>query len=163
MKSVLCIGIIAILGYVGYCLSGFYIQRKKFFQSLLSFILGIKSDINFSSKNLNDILSKVNYAGRDFNTLISNYKDMLQAAGNESAEKLFNNITILNQEEKEDIFIFFSKLGKLDVFNQIDSIESFICVVKKHYDEATCECKKYSTLYIKLGIIIGAFISLIII
>ena len=165
IKVILCFVVIGLCGFIGYGVSNYYIQRKKFFFSNSNFLNTLKTDISFSAKKLEKII-KENFL---LQNLCKNYKIMLQnflncLEQNEQLEKenLFKGITILSEQEKESIYCFFKKLGKLDSLSQIEEIDKVFNVNNGYYEQAKDDSKKYSTLYIKLGIIIGAFVALMI-
>lgn len=166
IKLILCIAIIALCGFIGYGISSHYSDRKKFFFSLTNFLNSLKTNIEFSATNLKKILMaelKQNTKSKDFCKMIENYLMSLDCGDEFIKETLFNNIKILTEEEKECIFYFFKKLGKVDSFSQIEEIDKLFKVNGIYYSDAKEESKKYGSLYIKLGIIIGAFIALMII
>ncbi len=163
MKVILCIGVIIVCAYIGYSISKTYIMRKKFFFCLSSFLSQVRREINFSSRKLEEFLCNCDANSKEFNMLVSNYKKLLLLGESINEKTLFADILILSQQEKDCILDFFKSLGKLDVYNQVNTIDNFNKVIQDYYTAAMEESKKYSTLYIKLGIIVGAFIALIII
>lgn len=166
IKAILCIAIIVLCGAVGFGVSGYYTQRKKFFFDLLNFLNSLKTDICFSAKDLKKILYEcMNQVGinKDFKLLLKNYTNLLDNNVEVIKENLFKDIKILAEQEKESIYQFFCKLGKLDSFTQSEEIEKLLKINDLYFLDAKDESIKYSSLYIKLGVIIGAFIALIII
>lgn len=165
MKIFLVIALIVICGIIGVGISGVYKQRKKFFDSFLFFLLNLKTDIGFSANKLTEIISveKENCNNKDFRTLLTNYYDILNSGEKVSKELLFNNVKIINEQEKDDMFMFFKQLGKTDIYSQIDIIKNKIETTKTMCDKLKKECEKYCPLYTKLGILAGLFLALIII
>lgn len=163
MKIVLVVGIIILFGFIGFSISKHYKERKRFFFEFNNFLLTLKTDINFSSKKLEQILETNSWQCQDIKKLISNYRKMLNFNVGISEDELFTGISILNKQERESIFLFFKSLGKVDIYNQIEIIESFNKSCAEYYRLANDECKKYCGLYTKLGIIIGSFVALMII
>jgi len=162
MKLFLCVTLVFGFAYIGYCISTTYILRKKFFFALNNFLNNLKVDVNFSLKKLENILETTSSNSKEFNCLIENYKLSLNCATLQK-EELFKNITILNADEKESIFLFFKSLGKTDVLNQVAIIDGTLEINKSYLNKANEEGKKYSTLYTKLGIMLGALVALLII
>lgn len=163
MKVILCIGVIAICAYIGYSISKTYIVRKKFFFCFSSFLNQVRREINFNSRKLEELLCSCNINSKEFNIMVLNYRKLLLAGESINEKTLFDDTLILSQQEKDCILDFFKSLGKLDVYNQVNTIDNFNKIVQDYYTTAKEESSKYSTLYIKLGIIVGAFIALIII
>ena len=162
MKLVLCVVLIFGFAYVGYCISRTYVTRKKFFFAFGNYLNDLRVDVNFSFKKLGQILTGYNSDSSEFNRLLENYKASLDNAILQK-EGLFKGITILNAEEKEYVYLFFKSLGKTDVFNQVSIIDGLIETNKNYLNKASEESKKYGTLYTKLGIMMGAFVALLII
>lgn len=162
MRLIFCIGIIALFGYVGYSISSYYINKKKFYYCILNFVNNLKIQINFLEESLEKILNNEKVCNKDFMRLIENYKKMLYKQSC-LKDDLFIGISILSEQEEDVIYNFFKTLGRLDMENQITIIDNFIGAIDNYYVISKNDCNKYSGLYTKLGIIIGAFLSLIII
>lgn len=162
MKYVLLLCLIILFGLIGYGVALFFLERKRFFFELKKFLVKLKVDINFLSKRLPIILNESqNFNDKNIRIMLSNYKLYIMPNKSENLEDMFKQITILTYEEKESIFAFFKGLGMIDVYEQTKNLESFMGVVENYYDCANSEAKKFSSLFIKLGIIVGSFIALI--
>ena len=164
MKIVLCIILVVLFGGIGYGISSNYIKRKRFFFELNNFLIFLKTEISFSQTKLETIINnfKQRACSKDLIILLDNY--LISLSRNLlTKDNLFQKTSILSEQEKESIYLFFNGLGKIDVFNQIDVIEKFINTSAEYLNIAKEESSKYSALYTKLGIIIGAFLSLVII
>lgn len=164
MRVGLSIILIFLFGVVGYGIASNYIVRKKFFFEFNNFLDSIKSDIEFSSKKIFEILDEQLLSKRDRNfiQLLQNYSRGLKAQLQIKKDELFENITILTEQEKESIYIFLKRLGRGDVFSQTEYIVQIKNKCDEYYKSANEECKKYGGLYTKLGIILGALVALVI-
>lgn len=162
MKLALCAGIIGLFGYVGYNLSSHYSSKKKFYYCLLNFVNTLKIQINFLEQNLENVLKSQKSGSKEFLQLVNNFKELLLKQ-KFLKQELFVGISILSNEEKDVIYNFFKSLGRLDMENQIIAIDNFLNIIDGYYQNSKTESSKYGGLYIKLGIIFGAFLSLIII
>ena len=80
-----------------------------------------------------------------------------------SKEILFKGIAFLSEQEKESIFNFFSSLGRVDIFNQVEQIELFIKTNSEYCNESSKQCTKNCALYTKLGIMFGLLVAILII
>ena len=98
---------------------------------------------------------------KNLNQLLSNYIVELNSKKEITIDGLLKNIGILNQYEKENIFLFFKRLGKVDIFNQINEIENYINIIDELYILSKKESEKYCPLYTKMGILFGLFIAII--
>ena len=164
MKIVLCLAVIFLFGLIGFGIAGSYMERKKFFFSFNNFLELIKSDINFSSKKIGQIIDETILICRDKNflQLLKNYKNEIKNNLQIEKENLFFNINILSEQEKESIYLFFKRLGRVDISSQTESINQIKNKCDEYYKQAQDEYKKYGSLYTKLGIVFGAFVALII-
>lgn len=166
IKVILCASIIVLCGFVGYGVSNSFTQRKKFFFCFSNFLNLLRSDISFSSTKLETIIKKqLNFPSlsKEFKQMLKNYLLTLQSNLILNNDTLFKGITILSNEEMERLYYFFSKLGKVDIKNQIEEIDKMFSVNEIYLTQSNFESKKYSSLYVKLGIIIGAFVAIVII
>ena len=163
MKAILLVLIISMFGVIGFGVAGSYFERKRFFFNLLEFLKQTKSLVGFSSTKLTEILNKQSYYGdKHFKRLIKNYMSVLNDNLNISLDNLFYDITILTNEEKQDIFSFFKGLGMYDQTTQIKQIELLESKCKHYFETANEDAKKYGELYSKLGLIVGAFVALVV-
>ena len=165
MKIILILVLIVLCVIVGYGISCGYKQKKKFYESYLSFLQNLKIDIGFSANKLSEIINeyKKETENKDFVCLLDNYMLCLNANQNLTKEIMFKNINFLNEQEKEEILVFFKMLGRSDIFNQVEVIKN-----KSEQVNSTCEklkkdCEKYCPLFVKLGLLLGLFLALLMI
>ncbi len=76
---------------------------------------------------------------------------------------LLDNISILKKDEKEFIYKYFSNIGRFDVMSLSNEMGTYKNKIKIKCDESREECKKYASLFIKLGIIVGLLVCLLVI
>ena len=162
MKYVLIIILILCCTYVGYGISKYFSNRKAFFSDLVLMMDKLRLDISFSKEKIGDIVSNFSALSKPFQKLQSNFLQMLK--DNEfNQDVLLREINILKEEEKNSIILFFKSLGRFDVENQTKQIVSFTDEFKRYENESAIQKQKYSSLFIKLGFIIGVLISLLVI
>ena len=163
MKIFLILILILMFGYIGFCISKSYLDRKRFFNSLLSLISLLKADISFQNNRVVEIFknAKKSIDNKHLKYIINNYESMLNNENEINFEGLFKNVNLLTTQEKETVYIFFKKLGYLDALNQISMIECFENQSKSFYQNSSDDWNKYGGLYTKLGLIFGCFIALI--
>ncbi|MDD3232039.1 MAG: stage III sporulation protein AB [Clostridia bacterium] len=161
MKYLILILIVIICGYIGFGLSSYYSNRLKFFKNLELLFEKLCLEINYSQHKLVSIMQDFSTKNKDVMKLISNYVVCLNDNEKLTVEALFREIKILNSEEKNILNLFFMSLGKLDVSNQIKQLENQKEQIKRYYQKADEEAKKYVPLYMKLGIIFGLLLALI--
>ena len=163
LKIISILMIMFICGYVGFSLSKYYINRKKFFVELSLFINSLNLEINFTQEKLKNIIEKnmTNINSQDLKVLINNYVKLLNEKQSVENDALFANLTILKKNEKEYLLTFFKGLGRFDCENQSKEFEKYSSVISNSISETTKDSAKYSSLYIKLGIIFGLFLALV--
>lgn len=165
MKIALLCLIIAGATYIGYGLSSYYRKRFRFFKDCTSFASKLIVDINFSKTNLKEIInSNLNSYAGEFKHILNGYLNYLSSEAVLISETLlFKKNTFLNDEEKQTLFLFFKSLGRYDAENQIKEIQNFTAKFQDLQKTAELESKKYSALYIKLGLMLGILVAIILI
>ena len=164
MTIVLILIIIFCFGLLGYKLSSFYINRKKFFSSLHQLLSSLELDVAFSQDKLKNLINKniESISSNDLKNICRNYCEFLDRK--EKIDKnFFDNVKILKKDEKELLYSIFSSLGRFDAYSQSREIKTYIIKINEYYANANDECKKYAGLFVKLGIIIGILVCLLII
>lgn len=124
----------------------------------------LELDVSFSQERLKTIIEKnsVNIASVELASVCANVCSIIENKKTIDDE-ILSNITILKKEEKQLLTKFFSSLGRYDSSNQTKEIDLYLAKVNECYNTANEECKKYASLFIKLGAIIGVLVCLIII
>ena len=163
MKLVLVIVIIVCFLFLGYGLSKYYIERKRFFSEFELFLSNLNSSISFGREKLLDIIEKNNqYKSETLSKLCDNYATALKNKMPVD-DKIFDGISTLKNDEKQLFISFFSMLGKYDVYSQNKEINSYSVKFSELYQYANEDCKKYASLIIKLTVIAGLLVCLLII
>ncbi len=164
MTIILIVIIIFCFALIGFKFSSYYINRKKFFSSLVLMMSNMEADVVFSRDKLSNILKKniEICASKDLASLCQNIVSTIENKQTVDS-KMFENIKILKADEKQLLYKFFSSLGRYDVLAQSKEIKSYQTAIVGMNVKAEEECKKYSSLFIKLGIIMGLLVCLLII
>lgn len=159
MKIFIIVLIMILSILVGFIFSKKYSNRNKFFQSLVSLCQKFDVEINYSRERVKNILEnldekhKINLSGLD-----KNYISFIEKKNQLNKETLFRNIPFLKENEEDMIFMFFKSLGRSDVDSQSKEIKNFQKKFEDKLKETQTENKKYGTLSIKLGVIVGLFV-----
>lgn len=163
MRLFFLIGIIGLSGSIGLIISNHYKERKKFFFDFKNFICALKNEINFSLIKIIDAMEKFLSITKNKNltNLISNYIYILKNKKELSIDGLFKDVAILTDQEKQNIFLFFNRLGRVDITNQISELDNYIKIFDENYMKVKFESEKYSSLYTKMGLLIGLFVAII--
>ncbi len=146
------IGIIFVLlsTYLGYLASNKYIVKRRFYQSFYDFNKIMQNEVAFSKNSLIEILNK--NANLPFFSYVKN-------------NVILKNKIVLdkNFSDDEKVFIknYVENLGNSDSVTQISYLNSVDENIKKQLDECIANEKKYKSLYIKLGFLLGAVVLII--
>jgi len=166
MKWGLSLIIIGCCFYVGYGISSYYKKREKLFVELGIFCGKLKNDISFSSKLIEQILQEAMAIFKSpLNDILQKYLMIIkngQLTDFENINKKINSI-YLKSGEIDIIVQFLAQIGKSDCDSENATISSFEQIFLGFKDECFFEAKKYSSMYIKLSLLIGLFICIILI
>lgn len=160
MKLILIVALIVLCGYIGFGLSRYYVNRRKFFEELVMLMEKLSLDINFTKDKLTDILLSQKINSKSLSLLVNNFIAILD--GPElNFEALFDGIKFLSEDEKGIILSFFKSLGRFDV--ELQTLQIFQYRERLQDILKVCEEKerKYSPMFIKLALMFGAVIGLI--
>lgn len=152
MKFALGVLLLCFSTIIGYFLAGKYIDRKRFYNDFSDFNQFFKQEILFNKSTLIEILKdKINDG--DFCFLLR--------------ERVLNkNLKIyLNYMNKDDKIFFDSyvkNLGTSDIYTQVDFINKTNEVLSLKLNQALEEEKRYKTLYIKMGFLIGLMLMIVV-
>ena len=160
MKFAMIVILVGLCSYVGYGFSKYYTSRNEFYKELVLFLSKVNLSINFSKEKLKSIILAYENKSKELSNILQNF--VLCLENNKLKEDtLFLNVKLLDQEEKNVLFKFFSSLGHFDLENQTKQIESFSKIFENRQKNAEQEKNKYAPLFTKLGLIVGVIISLI--
>ena len=149
---------------VGYMSSIKYKKKVAFYSALIMLAQKLDVEINFSRERLKKLIesfdekSKNNLLGVD-----KAFIEYLEKGGELTSERLFGKNSLIKNDEKEIVTIFFKNLGRSDVENQTKEIKNSISRFEKLLADATNDNKKYGTLGTKLGLIAGLAIAILMI
>lgn len=161
------IGVILIVvcsGYIGFYKSN-KLKNRVNKLSIISFMLEeILIMIRYKAMTVYDIFSSLKenkmFSELDFiNNLNIDYKKSFYAEFSKAVELSDSS---LSNEEKDLLKQFGNCLGTSDIEGQISTIKMYQKSFDLLHTRLSCECEKKSKLYQSLGILVGAFISIII-
>ena len=165
MKFILVAIVVIGMGYIGFGLSKYYRKRKRFFEDLILLCEKLCVDISFSKENLSSIISSnLSYFSKDFVEVLNAYLNYLNNNGQTiSSEAFFKKSTLIKEEEKEVITVFFKSLGRLVATSQVSEIQNFKTKFSDFKMLAEEENKKFGSLSLKLMILLGLLVVIILI
>lgn len=149
MKIILGIILVGLCVYLGYFFSSKYIDKRKFYEDFWNFNKKIKNEVSFSQKTINKMIDEQGEKTLFYQTFENEF--------NEKSEKN-DKIKFLSKNEKEFFREYVSMIGKSDNASQISYIDSSDTRIKELLDESSENEKKYKSLYIKLGFLLGVIL-----
>ena len=140
-------------------------QKRKvtFYQDLLLFCSGLKSDISFFNLKLQKIFQKAQMGyDKEFGFLCETAIKSINSGSTDliCAEDI-SKISFLDQNERQALLNFFSILGKSDQTNQNKQFEVYEKMFFDFFEKAKEEYKNKGTLCVKLGIYAGLFVAIL--
>lgn len=143
--------IVAFTTYLGYAVSKKYYFKRKFYQSFYDFNLIMKSEIAFGRNTVKSIIEK-NDDGGEF------YKKIKRYVENEKYER----VDYFAESDNDFVLNYYKTIGEGDAVSQTKFVDGADGRLKKYLEEACLNEKKYRTLYLKLGFMVGLIIMIII-
>ena len=141
--------------FISYMLSEKYTLRKKFYNSFLTFCKRLKNEVTFSKETLLSILKK----DLDKNDLF--FKGLRKRFYNQDNIKVSFNF--LSEDEIDYFKSFIENIGKTNAVQQYEFLSGTEKVIFEKLVVVQEEEKKYKSLYLKLGFLLGLLIFILII
>lgn len=138
--------------FLGYRLSTRYTEKKDFYKNFKLFNNKLENEVSFSN---NTILSIIKQS--DINVLFYNLLSQKILNGQEG------NISFITKDEKEYFYNYLETIGKTDKATQLKLINATKIYLTEKLKISEEDEKKYKTLYIKMGFLIGLLIFILII
>lgn len=132
--------------FFGWSLFKRTLKKYVFYKNLKSFLELLQTEVGFFQNDVDAVLDKLNYSV-DFQNLISNYKQ------NKNLDDWKPKILSFN--ETEDIKIFFSKFGRVDVESQLSDVKAFLNVANQKLLDIKQEDLKKAKMSFLLSVMLG--------
>lgn len=140
--SIIFLALSTILGVI---FSLNFSKKSNFFSSFLLFHKKYINELNFSQRSLISLIKELDNEN-DFNNMLSDYINKQE----------FNcQIKYLNDEEASLLKSYFSNLGLFDKTTLLNLYNGYTLKIEKMYENAIADEKKYKSLYVKVGFLIG--------
>lgn len=153
MKIALGIISIIVCTFIGYKLASKYSERRKFYNSFISFNKKLQYEVSFTKVSLVKILEDLD---EDNDVFVSELKNkFLRKEENSTAYKF------LSEDENKFFKSYMQNIGSGDSKSQTVYLEGVNKVLEANSNSASEDEKKYKSLYIKLGFLIGLVILII--
>lgn len=153
MKIFIGILLLTLSTIIGYTFSQKYKKRQDFFNDFEKFNKNLLNEVGFRQKPLRLVLSSVKNEN-DFYILTEKYL---------SNEKSNFNLNYLKKEEIDLYNNFLLEIGVGDVETQTKILKSYESKLFDIAKSTAEEYKKYHTLYIKIGFLIGLILFIMLI
>lgn len=158
-KFLLGIAIVLFCSFCGFYLAKKYRIRQSFYTQLWEFNERFLGEIAYYRRPLGEFLSKYTYKNQ-FELFINSFYSCLKKEGN-LRDLAYPDF--MNEDERREVFDYFSMLGKGDSGAQKAYFTSVKETLSRRKKESVDACKKYGDLYVKLGFLIGLFILVLIV
>ena len=152
MRLLLGVGLLLLSAFIGYVLSNKYYYRRIFFDDFVAFNNKLKQNISFKQTTLIKFI-KEQKEQSDFYLSLNKF----------ICEKDENiNLSYLQADEINYFCEYMKSLGKDDAKTQIKFIDNINCKIIEIQKNVSEDEKKYKSLYIKLGILIGLILLILV-
>lgn len=151
MKIIFGLFLIALSTYFGYYLSIKYKTKKDFYIAFYDFNKKLKNEVLFTKKTIYEIIDKP--LNNDFYELLKNRL---------SDNSFISDKLKLTDDELDFFYDYADRIGQTETKTEIDYLSSIETVLKDKMNNAINEEKKYKTLFIKMGFLIGLILFVLI-
>ena len=145
--------VLCICTYFGYLYGQKYVEKRKFYEDFSSFNKKFINEVSYSMKTLPQIIAKENNNQLFYKT-INNYVQTKTVTINEK---------FLTDDEKNYFKNYLETLGSSDRDSQLSFLNASLNTINEYLSLAQKDEKKFRSLYLKIGFLIGliAFIALL--
>lgn len=146
--------------FVGYKLSSKYKKRYLLYKECQEFFHFYKLQIGFSREKIKDIVNKF-ISSKD--RVIFPYEQYVLFLNNTSAYASYSldGLDFLKKDEIDFLKAQYLSIGKYSVSEEMQNIDKILNEINVLTTQTNEQFKKYSSLYLKLGLIVGAAVGLI--
>ncbi len=136
---------------ISYILSDKYRKRKLFYLKFEFFNKKLMNELTFSKKSIIELIAELD-CENDFNNYLFNY--------------VKNNITVgkinyISSDERDFFINYLDSIGTGDAKSQLNFLTNANIEIKKNLNESVENEKKYKTLYLKIGFLIGLILLIV--
>ncbi len=151
MKLILGLLLLIISTFISYILSDKFKKRRVYYQNFRLFNSKLKNELVFTKKSIVELIDKKSCD--DFMMNLNNYYQ----SGSEHS-----TFTFLKNDEIDFFYDYVKTIGNGDEVSQLEYVNAMDIEINKFLLEAEQNEKKYKTLYIKIGFLIGLILLIII-
>lgn len=155
MKILLLISLLIVCGFGGVQIRQALHKRFLFYSDLCKFIDDFIVNINFSQESFKNFITNKRTTNADLEKILHNYLEF----GKDKMLKLF----YLQDQNLNEVYAMLSEIGLTDAENQIVILKNYKNIFEKRKAEAENFDKKYSSLAVKISILVGLLVDIILI
>lgn len=141
---ILCLSV-----YIGTTFSKKYKDKVIFYSNFSYFNQNLKNEISFTQKTINCLLEKEKNNKNYF------YNNLNAFFLKKEIDNNAINCNFLDDKEKAYFISYITTIGKGDKNSQLSYLNNVSAYLEERYKSAILDEKKYKTLNIKLGFLIG--------
>ena len=157
MKWVLICVLIVVIMIIARALSEQIIDKYDFYFNLKNFLNNFKLNVTFRQDKVLDFLNNTK-CRKQFKLFVEDYKVFL-VDGNLD----FENLKMLNEEEKQELSDVVKNLGRLNARGEINQTEGFLGLVEARLNQAENDKVKLSPLILKLSFLFALGLAILLI
>lgn len=147
---------------IGIAIKQYYLRRQDFYRDLFSFCQNTKVYISYSQTKLSEIIEKNSLNCRkDFLQFLQLFHNYLVGGITKEAFVEITNLFFLGKEEREEILSFFCELGNMAKEEELEKIDVNMRNFEEKSKKAQEDNKKFSSLYVKLFVVLGLAVIII--
>lgn len=162
-KIILCVLVILFTTIVGFCISRLYKLKISLFLDLVNFCNAYEANLDYYQKTLEDfIIDFCQNSSYEFILLVESYFNLTIDKPRESFFYKIFSINLSNNQ-KSQIENLFNSLGKSDAVSQKKQLSTYKYYFKKELESAKCAYETKGKVCSKLGMILGFFLSVLIV
>ena len=142
---------------IAHAVSEQYKEKYDFYNNLKIFLNQFKLNVAFKQEKILDVLKKIK-SKKQFTLFINTYKTYLK-----TDELNLKIITILDEEEKNELTAIIKSIGKFDAENEIKQIETFLVDIDNRLIKAEKDKTKLCPMILKLSLLFAIALSILLI
>lgn len=148
-------GVIALItcSYIGYLCSKKYIDKRDFYNDFNNFNLKLKNAVSFNNSTIISLIESCDKK--------SLFYDALRSCFTKSIKIDFTSVNYLSKAEIDFLNSYLDLIGSVDRNTQINYLNEVSNKLQENLNEAILEEKKYKTLYIKIGFLVGLIVFVV--
>lgn len=157
------LGLVGMLGAIilGVAMSSGYKRRLNFLSDMSAFLQVMQNNCSFLQNSVRQVLVEHKEGvGEDFGKFLGELETNLDKR-DEFLTKWQSTQKIISKDEAEFVANFFSNIGKLDSFAQIDAIKNSQSVFEEKLQKAKNLVSTRGMLSVKLSIVVGIGVFII--